>query len=132
MKEALECLNDVIVDWDTYISLLEFCIKIKSFSEEKLVHTHMGLNGIEPNGMLETNIIAMYAKCGSIEDARLKFEKITEWIRPSWVAMVAGFANHGDYEEALNLYCEMQETGMQYDSFVFPCVMKACASLGNL
>lgn len=69
MKEDLECLNDAIVNLDMYISLLELCIMIKFFSEEKIVDTHMGLNGIEPNGMLETKLISMYAKCRSIEDA---------------------------------------------------------------
>lgn len=50
----------------------------------------------------------MYSKCGDLTNARLIFEGTTERKTACWNAMISGFANHGQCEEALELFGRME------------------------
>lgn len=38
----------------------------------------------------------------------------------------------GSYEDAMALYYQMDEEGVEPDCHTFPCVLKACAGIGIL
>jgi len=46
--------------------------------------------------------------------------------------MIRGYACNNPCEEALKLYYQMQEAGIQPDNYTFPFVLKACASMSAL
>eukprot|EP01018_Ginkgo_biloba_P022755 Gb_12759 [translate_table: standard] len=132
LKEALGFLHGFTVKPDTYVSLLQACTIMKALAEGKQVHAHMLINGFDQNDLLATKLVIMYAKCGSMDEAQHVFDKMTKRNGLSWIAMISGYTRYGNCYEALKLYFEMQQTGMQSDSFVFPCVLKACAGLRAL
>eukprot|EP01018_Ginkgo_biloba_P002730 Gb_33133 [translate_table: standard] len=139
LKEALHNLHamDRRVDTSTYVSLLQVCIKKKALLEGKLIHTHMNEKGLMPEGKLVhrflwNTLVNMYAKCGSIVDARSVFDQMTERNVFSWTVMIAAYSRHGPAEEALILFYQMQRTGVQPDQFTFASVLPACANLGAL
>ncbi|KAJ7522791.1 hypothetical protein O6H91_18G026600 [Diphasiastrum complanatum] len=47
----------------------------------------------------------------------------------SWNAMIAGYAKHGNGEQALRLYQEMKLQGLKPNKVTFICILNACASL---
>jgi pentatricopeptide repeat protein len=49
----------------------------------------------------------MYAKCGSIEDARKVFHKMQSQDVVTWTAILGGFAIHGHGKEALKHFEQM-------------------------
>eukprot|EP01018_Ginkgo_biloba_P030288 Gb_21435 [translate_table: standard] len=137
LKEALDIVHmmdqrGIPVDFNTYTSLLQTCTELKALIEGKHVHAHMGRNGLEQNVCLGTRIVSMYSRCGSIEDARLVFDKIHEPNIFLWNAMIRACATNGFYEETLELYHQMQRSGIEPDNFTFPLVLKACAGLSAL
>eukprot|EP01018_Ginkgo_biloba_P029185 Gb_18412 [translate_table: standard] len=117
------------VDTNTYVCLLEACTSMKAL---KQIHNHMRLSNLEQNNFLETKLVSMYAKFGSLENARLVFDKIHDRNVFLWNAMIRGCVRMGFCEEALILYHEMQRSGIQPDDFTFPEVLKACISLSAL
>eukprot|EP01018_Ginkgo_biloba_P013193 Gb_32457 [translate_table: standard] len=133
LKEALHILP-VIEDVDdfTYICLLQMCIRKKTLSEGKLVNTHINEMGVMLDTFLGNTLLNMYAKCGSLVDARRVFDNLSKRDALSWTVMIAAYSRHGLAEEALRLFRQMQQTGIQPNQFTFTSVLPACAKLTAL
>eukprot|EP01018_Ginkgo_biloba_P032087 Gb_22769 [translate_table: standard] len=135
LKEALHILNhamDQRIDPSTYACLLQECVNKKALSEGKLIHIHMRERGIEPDNFLGNILLTMYAKCGSLVDARKVFDQMPKRNVVSWTVIIAAYARHGYSEEALTLFYQMQSTGVQPNPFTFATVLPACANLADL
>eukprot|EP00250_Pteridium_aquilinum_P004036 c14287_g1_i1 orf=3-1634(+) len=74
----------------------------------------------------------MYAKCGSLEDARQIFFTSRHQDVVAWSGMMSGFAQHGRFHDALELFWKMQGQGVDPNHFSFACALKACSDLGDL
>eukprot|EP01018_Ginkgo_biloba_P007317 Gb_00862 [translate_table: standard] len=132
LKEALGILyimeeHGIRADLDTYACLLLGCVKLKALAEGKLVHTHMIKTGFDPDIYIGSNLVNMYGKCGSLVHARQVFDKMRERNLVSWNAMIAGYVQHENSEEALKMFCQMQRAGMKPNQFTFGSVLRACA-----
>uniref|UniRef100_A0A5B7BLT4 DYW domain-containing protein n=1 Tax=Davidia involucrata TaxID=16924 RepID=A0A5B7BLT4_DAVIN len=77
-------------------------------------------------------LIDMYSKCGSIEDAQFVFDEMPEKTTVGWNSIIAGYALHGYSEEALDLYYEMQDSGVKMDHFTFSIIIRVCTRLASL
>ncbi|ONK73938.1 uncharacterized protein A4U43_C03F1130 [Asparagus officinalis] len=135
VTEAVEVLhllrnNGVTVDLPRYLTLLQTCGETKSLEEARIVHNHMdevmGELGVAVNNkMLDT-----YSTCGSMVDAYQLFEKMRHRNLTSWDTMINGLANNNLGEEAIDLFTQFKERGLQPDGELFIAVFNACATLG--
>eukprot|EP01018_Ginkgo_biloba_P009810 Gb_15639 [translate_table: standard] len=120
------------LDNSTYASLLQGCTDKQTLPEGKLVHAHIIQTGSKPNIALGNKLVIMYAKCASLVDARRLLRKMPEQNAISWTAVIAANIRHGCGEEALTLFYQMKQTGIQPDQFTFATVLPACANLATL
>ncbi|XP_059076479.1 pentatricopeptide repeat-containing protein At5g59600 [Cryptomeria japonica] len=74
----------------------------------------------------------MYVKCGNCVDARKVFDEMTERDVSSWNTMIAAYRRRGHPRQALALFHQMQQTGLQPDQFTFSSIFQACAKLRAL
>eukprot|EP01018_Ginkgo_biloba_P008642 Gb_28779 [translate_table: standard] len=137
LKEALHIFHfmdhvHIPQDFYTYASLLQACLDIKVLPEGKLVHAHIILTGFKPGVFIETKLVIIYAKCGSLVDARRVLDEMPERNVVSWTAMIAAYARHGHREEALTLLCNMQRTGIQPNQYTFVSLLSSCADVASL
>eukprot|EP01018_Ginkgo_biloba_P030203 Gb_04430 [translate_table: standard] len=137
LKEALRILNivnqqNISVLPQIYVSLLQTCTNMKALTEGQQVHTHMRATGLDQHILLCTKLVSMYAMCGSLENARLVFDKINKPNIYLWNGMIIGYARNGLYEEVLTLYYQMQRDCMEPDKYTFPSVLKACGGISAL
>eukprot|EP01018_Ginkgo_biloba_P003261 Gb_27381 [translate_table: standard] len=134
LTEALHILNvlDQRVDSLTYICLLKACIKKKALTEGKLVHLHMRGKGLMSDLLLWNTLVEMYAKCGSLVEARQVFDEMPKRDVCTWTVMIAAYSKHRLAEKALTLFYQMQQTGIQPNQFTFASVLPACAHLADL
>eukprot|EP01018_Ginkgo_biloba_P020809 Gb_00201 [translate_table: standard] len=116
-------------DSNAYASLLEASTNTQSLRQ---VHAHIFTTGLDQDIFLGAKLVSMYAMCGSVENARLVFDKIYKRNVFLWNAMIRVYARNGPSEEALAIYYQMQQTGTQPDKYTFPFVLKACGSLSAL
>eukprot|EP01018_Ginkgo_biloba_P012858 Gb_31162 [translate_table: standard] len=123
---------DEPVGVSTYVCLLRVCMKNKALSEGKLIHGHIHEKGISPNRFLGNTLVNMYAKCGSLVDARSVFNNMCNRDVFSWTVMIAAYSRHGLAEEALALFHQMQRRDFQPNRFTFASVLPACANLASL
>eukprot|EP01018_Ginkgo_biloba_P013165 Gb_21064 [translate_table: standard] len=134
LKEALNIfiVMDQSLDTSTYVSLLHLCSKKKALEEGKLVHTRITERGLMADRLLGNTLVNMYAKCGSLVDARRVFDKLAKRDEFPWTVMIAAYSRHGFAKEALALFHEMQLIGIQPRHFTFAGVLAACANLAAL
>lgn len=96
------------------------------------MHDEIIKNGLELDVALGSSLIDMYAKCGSMEEAKKLFERLPKRNVVSWGALVGGFSNQGHDLIVFDLYEQMQQEGVLADRVIFLCVLKSCGSLGAL
>ncbi|KAH9297549.1 hypothetical protein KI387_029231 [Taxus chinensis] len=137
LKEALHILlttHSPPVNSNAYIHLLNTCIANNALSQGKQIHsfiTHRGF-AFATNTFFQNKVINMYVKCGTLVDARKVFDEMTARDGFSWNVIIAAYRRHGYPHEALALFHQMQQTGVQPDQFTFASILPACAKIGAL
>eukprot|EP01018_Ginkgo_biloba_P008782 Gb_27833 [translate_table: standard] len=124
--------QDIRVNDFACASLLQGCLNMNALPEAKLVHAHIIQTGTNPDISLETKLVTVYSKCGSLCDARRVFNRMPKRNVVSWTATIAAYARHGFAVEALTLFYEMQRTDVQPNHFTYASVLPACAKLASL
>ena len=114
-----------------WLSLLKRC---KSMEEFKQVHAQILKLGIFWDSFCGSNLVATcaLAKWGSMEYACSIFRQIEEPGSFEYNTLIRGNVNEMNLEEALLLYIEMLERGIEPDNFTYPFLLKACSLLGAL
>ncbi|KAF8398941.1 hypothetical protein HHK36_014806 [Tetracentron sinense] len=116
----------------SYSSLIQDCINSKSFDLGKSIHAQMLSNGYTPDTFLQTKILMLYARAGNLSDldyARKLFDKMTDRNSTSWNTMILAYSRVDDHMKVLELFFQMQRSGILPNKFTFPSVVKACVAL---
>ncbi|XP_057873032.2 pentatricopeptide repeat-containing protein At1g11290, chloroplastic-like [Cryptomeria japonica] len=74
----------------------------------------------------------MYAKSGSLVDARKVFDHMEQRDNLSWNTIIAAYRRHGYPQETVTLFHHMQQTVLQPDRFTFATVLPTFAKMGAL
>ncbi|XP_057861159.2 uncharacterized protein LOC131069670 [Cryptomeria japonica] len=113
----------------TVLRVITACAHLAALQKGKEIHDYATKSGLEADASVVTALINMYAKCGRINDSCSVFDKMPQRNNLTWNAMIRGYARDGPYNEAIQLYYQMQQEGVTPDNYTFPVVLKACASL---
>uniref|UniRef100_A0A7I4BBY9 Pentacotripeptide-repeat region of PRORP domain-containing protein n=1 Tax=Physcomitrium patens TaxID=3218 RepID=A0A7I4BBY9_PHYPA len=118
----------------TYLSILKACACPVGLKWGKEIHAHISHGGFRSDVPVQTALVNMYAKSGSIKDARLVFDEMAERNVITWNVMIGGLAQHGFGQEAFSLFLQMQEEGFVPDSTTYLSILTAtaCSSAGAL
>jgi pentatricopeptide repeat protein len=123
----------LIPDSFTFVQLLNACASLRALESGRQIHAQIIQSGCECNVFVESGLIDMYAKCGSLADARKVFNKMDARDVVSYNAMILAHVKSGQAQEALELFQRMQcEEGAEPDRATFLAVLNACASVASL
>eukprot|EP01018_Ginkgo_biloba_P015302 Gb_10776 [translate_table: standard] len=114
----------------TIASVLPACANLAALQQGKEIHDYIIRIGFDSDVYVGSALLDMYAKCGSIENARNLFIKMSQTSVVLWNAMIAGYAMHGHSEQALKLFNQMQHERMKPDHITFIGVLSACSHSG--
>lgn len=150
------CLNPGIV---THNDLINGCWRIgdveaarrvfDGMKERNVVSWSIMVDRYAKNGMVEvarqlfdempernlfswTSLMSGYMRCGHMEDARWVFDRIPERNVVAWTVMISGYAQNCLFKEALEMFLQMQITGMDPNEVTLVSVLSAVAQLGAL
>ncbi|WVZ22195.1 hypothetical protein V8G54_000739 [Vigna mungo] len=70
----------------------------------------------------------MYGNCKSMTDARRVFDHMPNRNMDSWLLMMRGYINNTNGDDALQLFEQMNELGLEINSETLLVVLSACAS----
>ena len=96
------------LDHFTFGSILSACAGVETLEQGKQVHSLIIKTTYESNVFVGSALVDMYVKCGSIDDACHFFELMPERNVVSWTIMIFGHAQHGQSEEPLKLFYQLQ------------------------
>eukprot|EP01018_Ginkgo_biloba_P024552 Gb_02603 [translate_table: standard] len=115
-----------------YASIGRACASLTALEQGKKTYADIVKTGLYSDVYLGSALVDMYAKCGSIKDARLVFDEMPERNVVSWNGMIAGYDQNGDSDEALKLLHKMRMEDLRPDQFTFATIVSACANLSAL
>eukprot|EP01018_Ginkgo_biloba_P003476 Gb_25272 [translate_table: standard] len=116
----------------TFPFVLKVCAEQSALQEGKEIHKYIVRTRYEANVFVATALINMYTKCGSIDDARQVFDKMSDRDTVSWSAMISGYAQNERSNEALTVFHRMQLEDMKPDLGAVVGALQACAHIGVL
>eukprot|EP00257_Ricinus_communis_P020184 XP_015579359.1 putative pentatricopeptide repeat-containing protein At3g08820 [Ricinus communis] len=116
----------------TFPFVIKACARLLDFQLGIMMHTLVVKLGFDCNLFVNTSLVSLYAKCGSIDDALKMLDLIPESNIVSWTAIISGYIGVGKYREAIDLFRRMLETGLRPDSFTIVQVLSACIQIGDL
>lgn len=119
-------------DLVTVVSLISGCGQTGALELGRWVNNYAISNGLKDSLIVSNALIDMYAKCGSINDAREIFNAMPERTVVSWTTMIAGCALNGELKEALDLFFSMVESGLKPNHITFLACLQACTHAGFL
>lgn len=121
---------DIEPDRVTFLSALKACSTLAALDWGKLIHAQIVGGGFTADMSVDNTLIDMYSKCGSLADACRVFGIMPTRGVVAWSAMIAGYALHSDYEEALQHFKEMQQEGLKPNDVTFVSLISACGHKG--
>ncbi|KAI9160171.1 hypothetical protein LWI28_005713 [Acer negundo] len=116
----------------TYSSVFTALASMGSLEQGKWVHAHVIKSGGKLVAYVGNTLLDMYAKSGSIDDARKVFNRLERRDVVSWNSMITGYAQHGLGKEAVRWFAEMLRIRIVPNEITFLCVLTACSHAGLL
>ncbi|XP_062211871.1 pentatricopeptide repeat-containing protein At2g42920, chloroplastic-like [Phragmites australis] len=115
------------------VSVLGCCANLGALEQGAWVHAYIGTHRVAMNALVVTALVDMYCKCGSIHKARQVFDTARSQglaKLSSWNSMMQGLAVHGQCQEAVALFSELNSYGLSPDNVTFIAVLTAYGHSG--
>lgn len=91
----------------TFTSVLSACTSLAVLEQGKRVHGHIVKFGLCPYVAVGNALVSLYAKCGSIEEARRMFDNMPVRNVYSWNTLIGAYTQSGDLHFARALFDKM-------------------------
>lgn len=115
-----------------FSSAISACAGIKAFNQGQQIHAQSIVSGYALDLSIGNALVCLYARCGRTEDAYLAFDKIDDKDNISWNGLISGFAQSGNYEEALKVFSRMNQSRVEPNMFTFSSAVSAAANTANI
>uniref|UniRef100_A0A7N0R989 DYW domain-containing protein n=1 Tax=Kalanchoe fedtschenkoi TaxID=63787 RepID=A0A7N0R989_KALFE len=125
-------LADVAPSNYTFTAVVKACADLAALRVGRVVHSHILGSGHGSDPFVQAGLVAFYSKCGDLDVARKVFDKMPERTIIAWNAMISGYEQNGSGTEAIKLFNQMVESGVEMDSATFVGVLSTCAQVGAL
>lgn len=123
-RSSVECSRS------TFSALFRACASIGTLQQGRMLHAHLSKTPFESNTYVGTSLVDMYAKCGSITDARTSFNNIDSPNIASWTALINALAHSGHATEAILMFFQMIKKGIDPNVVTFVGLILACGHAG--
>lgn len=108
----------------TLASVVSACMVDLGYGRK--IHGPVVKLGFESNVFVGIALVDMYVKCGRVAGARQMFYLMPVRNIVSWTAMVAGYAQNGQVDEATRFFNQIHQTDMKPNELTFVSVVNAC------
>ncbi|KAL5064829.1 hypothetical protein RYX36_026566 [Vicia faba] len=117
------------------VAALSACAELGDLKLGRWIHWYVKKRQKQPSVRLNNALMHMYASCGIIDEAYQMFTKMSRKTRVSWTIIIMAFAKQGLGKEALNLFKDMlnngvENSGVKPDGTTFIGVLCACSHAG--
>ncbi|XP_020212278.1 pentatricopeptide repeat-containing protein At3g05340 isoform X2 [Cajanus cajan] len=99
----------------TYLSALMACSGLQALLEGSKIHGLLWKLGMQSDLCIESALMDLYSKCGSLEAAWQIFESAEELDEVSLTVILVAFTQNGLEEEAIEIFMRMVKLGIEVD-----------------
>ncbi|KAA0057245.1 hypothetical protein IC582_008703 [Cucumis melo] len=116
----------------TLVSLASACTQLSDSKLGSSIHGFMIRRNLDYDLSLANSLLNLYGKTGSVNAAAKLFEEMPTKDVISWSSLIACYSQNGLTAEALNLFNEMIDRKIKFNSVTAVGVLQACAVACNL
>ncbi|KAJ0988414.1 hypothetical protein J5N97_006770 [Dioscorea zingiberensis] len=114
----------------TLMSVLSACANIAALDRGIWIQNYIREMGLEYDVSLCTSLLDMYAKCGQLKTSREIFDSMSSKDIVAWNVMISAYGIHGYAKEALEIFEEVEKSGVKPNGITFLAVLSACSHGG--
>lgn len=114
------------------LTVADACGELGFLRLAKSAHGYILRRGIENGRFLDSSLIFMYSKCGSLRSAEIIFENVSHHSTSTWTALISSYNQGGYFREALAVFVSMQKTEVEPNSVTMMIILRSCTNLGLL
>lgn len=115
----------LIPDSFTFGTVLTACGNLRRLKQGKQIHSKVIASGLSGNVVVESSLMDMYGKAGSIDEAQGVFDRMVQKNSVSRCALLGVYCQNKKFETVIQLFREMEER----DIYSFGTVLRACAGI---
>lgn len=116
----------------TYPFVVKACGKLRDTQLGKQVHCLICKVGFGSDRYVCNSLIHMYGKCNDLDCARKVFDDMPDRDVVTWTSVIDGLVDNGRAVEAIKLFKEMNDCGVEPNDATIVSVLRACAEAGAL
>ncbi|CAN6449763.1 unnamed protein product [Victoria cruziana] len=105
------------------------CTNLEAVPSGRCLHGFVVNNGIGCLSSVHSSLLSMYSKCGTVEEAKSAFDELAKKDLFSWTAIIGSYSRKGYQAGCMQLFQEMQISGIRPDAIVISCLMVGCQSI---
>ncbi|KAM0931037.1 hypothetical protein ACQ4PT_000545 [Festuca glaucescens] len=124
--------SGVASDQTTFAVLLKSCGALDDLALGVQIHALAVKTGLGIDVRTGSALVDMYGKCSSLEDALFFFYAMPDRNWVSWGAAIAACVQNGQYTCGLELFMEMQRSGMGVSQPAYASAFRSCAAMSCL
>jgi pentatricopeptide repeat protein len=118
----------VLPDGAIFTSLLKACGDAAALESGRRIHSQIGELGLDDAD--SAALVAMYAKCGSMSDAKCAFDVVPSRDPSKWTALMMGYARHAESGIVADLWKRMIDEGIRPNAVTFLNAISLCSHTG--
>lgn len=131
--DALRVLGGLLgirkfISYVTFASALAACSDPEFLVEGKIVHGLALIFGFQENLIVGNALVTMYGKCQMMSEAKQVFQKMPKLELVTWNALVGGYAENEEPDEAAKAFKLMREKGEPANYITMISVLGACSA----
>ncbi|PKU84301.1 pentatricopeptide repeat-containing protein At4g21065 [Dendrobium catenatum] len=123
-------LTNIRPDDVTILTILSACVDLGALDLTEWLKSYIERVKIPKSLYLCNALVDALAKCGDVDSAMEVFDEMPERNIVSWTSVIDGLAMHGRGVEAVQVFEDMKNTGVEPDAVAFIGVLKACSHGG--
>ncbi|XP_020263991.1 pentatricopeptide repeat-containing protein At3g57430, chloroplastic-like [Asparagus officinalis] len=117
----------------TLAGALSACASLGVIEEGKAIHEYIMNIGMKMDLIINTSLVNMYCKCGSLETAREVFESMRDKDLVAWRVMISGYVFNGQVKEAMELFDRMKTVNnLKLNNVTFTSLLSALSHVALL
>ncbi|KAJ7978390.1 Pentatricopeptide repeat-containing protein family [Quillaja saponaria] len=133
--EAIELYNqmraaNVKTNEVAMVGAISACTQLRDINMANELSDHMEEGCCGRTLFVSNALIHMHSKCGNVDLAWREFKRMSTRDVITYTALITALADHGNAEEALDLFSKMQKEGIQPNQITFIGLLNACSFAG--
>ncbi|KNA17407.1 hypothetical protein SOVF_080210 isoform A [Spinacia oleracea] len=114
----------------TFISVVSSCSELGTLGQGQQIHAEVIKRGVTSVVPLVSSLISMYSRCGCLEESNKAFKNCKDADVVLWSSMISAYGFHGKGREAIELFNQMDQEGLEANEVTFLSLLYACSHCG--